>query len=25
VFNQTEQVASFISSPMFARRTAHVV
>ncbi len=25
LFNQTEQVASFISSPMFARRTAHVV
>ena len=25
VFNQTEQVASFISSPMFARRDAHVV
>lgn len=25
VFNQKEQVASFISSPMFARRDAHVV
>jgi acyl dehydratase len=25
VFNQREQVASFISSPMFARRNAHVV